>query len=79
MSRGFEPSRRSSQTMRIVAGINIDNDVPPELERPATLVQSLFEKVKTDGLPEEVVYLDSNVLDHRWGADTFRDIREVKC
>jgi hypothetical protein len=40
------------------------------------LVEQLFEVARKHGTTEETVYLDSNVLDHRWGADSFQDLTE---
>jgi hypothetical protein len=48
----------------------------PELPRPADVVDGLLESVRAHGVSQEVVYLDSNLVDHRWGADTFDDLKE---
>ncbi len=52
------------------------SDAPPELANPAVLVEQLFAMAREGAAIAEVVYLDSNVLDHRWGADTFQDLTE---
>jgi len=52
------------------------DDVFRDLDDPVTVVQALFEQVELGSRVAEIVYLDSNLLDHRWGADTFNDPRE---
>ena len=49
---------------------------PPELPRPADVVEGLLERVRAHGVGEEVVYLDSNLVYHRWGAEAFGDLKE---
>ena len=53
-----------------------DVEKPPELANPSVLVRRLFDLSREDGETAEVVYIDSNILEHRWGADSFEDLTE---
>jgi hypothetical protein len=52
--------------------VSVGAERPPELESPAAIMKQLLERVRA----EEVVYLDSKIRDHRWGADSFDDVKE---
>ena len=45
-------------------------------ESPSVLVERLIEKVQTDGLADELVYLDSNIVEHRWDMGTSDTLKE---